>query len=116
MSGGIWAPLRRRTRLPIGTASPAAISPATRAAEPITTAFASRTWPRRGLAASVVRINGRRYSLVTNSRATTITVIRPANPPMSARWISVPAPDCGAMSPDPITVNRPPDSVKPAAR
>ncbi len=64
------------------TAAAAATSPVTKATEPITMALAASTRPRRGLAASVVRIRPRRYSAVMNIVATTITTISPANVPM----------------------------------
>ena len=66
------------------TATAAAASPGTKVARPITTALAASTRPRRGLAASVVRIRPRRYSAVMNMVATTIIVISPANAPN--RW------------------------------
>ncbi len=95
------------------TAAAAAASPATKVTAPITMALAASTRPRRGLAVSVTRISRRRYSAVMNIVAITITTISPANVPMRC-WVTVvPAsPACpgttGAMSPDPVTVNRPP--------
>ena len=75
--------------------------------------LAASTRPRRGLAASAMRIRPRRYSAVMNMAAT------PA--PRSARRTCLPAGRgvsvgllasdpamTGAMSPDPVTVNRPP--------
>ncbi len=59
----------------------AAASPVTKAAAPITIAFAASTRPRTGLTASVVRIRPRRYSAVMNIVATTITAISPATVP-----------------------------------
>jgi len=89
----------------------AAASPATKVTAPITMAFAARTWPRRGVAANVVRTRPRRYSAVMNIVATTMAVIRPANVPRRVCAMVVPrpaAPDtAGAMSPDPLTVNPP---------
>ena len=58
-----------------------ATSPATNATAPITIALAASTRPRRGLAASVVRIRPRRYSAVMNIVATTATAISPTNVP-----------------------------------
>jgi len=97
--------------LPTMIAAAAATSPAMKLAEPITTALAASTRPRRGLAARVTRIRPRRYSVVMNSVATTISAISPANVPMS-RFVRVMlgppgalGPDgIGAMSPDPVTV------------
>ena len=78
----------------------------------MTMAFAASTRPRRGLAARVVRIRPRRYSAVMNIVAITITAIRPANvPTRNSRWSVRVASDpamTGAMSPVPVTVNRPP--------
>ena len=70
----------------------AATSPATKATEPITMAFAARTRPRRGLAASVVRISPRRYSAVMNIAPTTTTAISPKNVPTRANWTLLPGP------------------------
>ncbi len=64
------------------TAPAAAARPATKAAEPITIAFAASIRPRFGLAASVVRIRPRRYSAVMKIVATTTTATSPANVPM----------------------------------
>ena len=88
------------------------MSPATKVTEPITTALAARTRPRRGAAASVVRIRPRRYSAVMNIAPTTITTISPANAPMKPSSAALPMlagpGPAGAMSPDPVTVNVPP--------
>ena len=46
-----------------------------------TTALAASTRPRRGLAASVVRISPRRYSAVMNMTPITTIAISPANVP-----------------------------------
>src|ERR1039458_9828882 len=101
------------------TAAAAAASPATKLTAPITMAFAASIRPRRGLAASVTRIRPRRYSAVMNIVATTITTISPANVPMRCCVTVVPAsPACpgttGAISPEPVTVNRPAAVVTPA--
>jgi hypothetical protein len=103
----------RASCVPKITAAAAPTSPVTKAAEPITIALAASTRPRRGLEARVTRIRPRRYSAVMNIVATTITAISPANVPTrkTVRVRSSP-PACpgtaGAMSPDPVTVNRPP--------
>ena len=106
-------PLLCAISVPMSTAPAAAARPATKAAEPITIAFAASTRPRSGLAASVVRIRPRRYSAVMNIVATTATAISPANVP-SRKSLTVmlgPSPRApemrGAMSPVPDTVNRP---------
>ena len=65
----------------MSTAMAAAARPATKATAPITIALAASTRPRRGLAASVMRIRPRRYSAVMNIAATTAIAISPANMP-----------------------------------
>ena len=94
-----------------------ATSPAANVTAPITTALAASTRPRRGVAASVTRIRPRRYSAVMNITPTTTITISPANAPMRVCAIVTPfpsAPDTvGAISPVPVTVNRPADSPKP---
>ncbi len=103
----------RASWVPRNTAAAAATSPVTKATEPSTMALAASTRPRRGLAVSVVRIRPRRYSAVMNIVATTITAISPANvPTRNTVTVRSSPPACpgtaGAMSPDPVTVNRPP--------
>ena len=78
-------------------------------------ALAASTRPRRGLAARVVRIRPRRYSAVMNMAAITSTPISPANVPTRRFAMVSDGPPLasdpamtGAMSPDPVTVNRPP--------
>ena len=108
-------PLARSSRSPSRTAAMAPASPATKVTEPITTAFAARTRPRRGLAVKVTRIRPRRYSAVMNIVATTITAISPANAPGSVLFDGFrrPAATSGAMSPDPVTVMVPrPDETR----
>ncbi len=96
-----------------GMAITVAANPVTKVTAPITMALAARTRPRRGLAARVTRIRPRRYSAVMNKVATTISAIRPAStPPRMLSRVSPPkmAPaTAGAMSPDPLTVNVPPE-------
>ena len=101
--------------VPRVTAAAAAASPTTKVTEPITMALAASTRPRRGLAARVVRIRPRRYSAVMNIAATTSTAISPANVPTRRFAMVSDGPPLasdpamtGAMSPDPVTVNRPP--------
>ena len=106
-------PLACARRLPSGTVTMAAASPATKVTAPATMALAASTRPRRGLAASVMRIMPRRYSAVMNITATTTTAISPANAPtrpVSIVEVGKPAAagTSGAMSPDPVTVNLPP--------
>ena len=102
---------------PSGTATASATSPTTKVTEPMTTALAARTRPRRGLAVSVTRIRPRRYSEVMKSVARTITAISPANAPL--RVLSMVEPPnkppltAGAMSPEPLTMNAPADSWTP---
>jgi len=92
----------------------AASSPVTKVTPPMTIAFAASTRPRRGLAANVVRIIPRRYSVVTNRTARTAAIVSAAKPPNSTRSIGVPLPSLpGAMSPAPVTVNLPATSSKP---
>ena len=72
-------------------------------------ALAASTRPRRGLAASVVRISPRRYSAVMNIVPITITTIRAGERPRRLCSMVLP-PDpatFGAMSPEPVTVNVP---------
>src|SRR5215469_8127715 len=91
-----------------------AISPITKATAPATRAFAASTAPRRGVAASVVRIRPRRYSVVKNIAATTTITISPTKTPtrlcsMVTVGRLLPGPGVtGAMSPEPVTVNMPP--------
>src|ERR1019366_4774578 len=59
-------PWSRSIGKPRASDTAAAASPATKATEPITIAFAASTWARRGQAPRVVRISPRRYSAVTN--------------------------------------------------
>ena len=106
--------LLRPSWVPRITAAAAAARPTTKVTAPITRAFAASTRPRRGLAASVVRIRPRRYSAVMNMAAITSTPISPAKVP-TRRFAMVsdgpPLSDpatTGAMSPDPVTANRPP--------
>ncbi len=66
---------------PTATDSAEATSPVTNATAPITTALAASTAPRRGAAASVVRMSPRRYSTVKNIAATTTIAISPRNAP-----------------------------------
>src|SRR5262249_58976879 len=62
-----------------------------------------------------VRAGPRLYSSVANVTATTMTTTTPASVPMSVYpRVGPSAP--GAMSPDPVTVNVPPDSSTPAGR
>ena len=65
---------------------------------------------RRGRAVRVRRIRPRRYSAVMKMAATVITPIRPANMPTRV-CATEPAPGSatGAISPDPVAVNPPPD-------
>ena len=72
---------------PTAIETTAAISPVTKATAPITTALAASTAPRRGVAASVVRIRPRRYSELKNIAATTMIAISPRNAP--ARLCSI---------------------------
>src|ERR1700729_500213 len=92
-------------------------SPTAKVTAAITTALAASTRPRPGVAASVTRIRPRRYSAVMNIAPTTATAISPANTPMSVCVIVTPSPAApdteGAMSPTPLTVNRPTASWKP---
>lgn len=83
-----------------------ATSPTRNVTRPITSALATRTRPRRGCAASVVRIMPRRYSAVMNSTPSTTTTASPANVPIRvrSRLLSV-STAMGAMSPAPLTVN-----------
>ena len=86
----------------------------TKATAPITTALAASTAPRRGVAASVVRIRPRRYSVLKNIAATTTITISPRNAP--ARLCSIVTVGngpsgpgvTGAMSPEPVSVYVPP--------
>ncbi len=86
----------------------------TNATAPITTALAASTAPRLGVAASVVRIRPRRYSVLKNIAATITIAISPRNAP--ARLCPIvtvgnppPGPGVtGAMSPEPVTVKVPP--------
>src|ERR1700733_13077257 len=89
------------------------MAPAAKASDPAAMALAARTWPRRGLAAKVVRMSPRRYSEVANKVAGTITMrsatIVPLTmlaPDQAAEMMS---PTSGAMSPDPAIVNVPAD-------
>ena len=112
-TGYTYEPRALASWAPKITAAAAATSPATKVTEPITMALAASTRPRRGLAARVMRIRPRRYSAVMNIVATTITAISPANVPTRCSVMVVPtSPACpvttGAMSPEPVTVNRPP--------
>src|SRR5262245_30745958 len=100
-------------RSAIGSATAAETSPATNVTEPITTAFAASTRPRRGLAANVVRISPRRDSAVMNSAPRVITASRPTSEPLRMSPSGSTPVTYGAMSPDPTTVNVPPDSLKP---
>ncbi len=92
-------------------------SPTAKVTAAMTTALAASTRPRPGVAASVTRIRPRRYSAVMNIAPTTATAISPANTPMSVCVIVTPSPAApdteGAMSPTPLTVNRPAASRKP---
>ena len=84
----------------------------TKATAPITTALAASTAPRRGVAASVVRMRPRRYSVLKNIAATTTIAISPRNAP--TRLCSIVTVGngpsgpgvTGAMSPEPVTVKR----------
>ena len=71
-----------RDAVPTPMAPTAPTSPAANATAPTTSALAASTRPRRGLAASVVRIRPRRYSAVMNIVATTATAISPTNVPI----------------------------------
>ena len=100
-------------RSPSRTAAADPASPAAKATAAVTIALAARTWPRRGAAASVVRIRPRRYSAVMNIVPTTSSTISPANAPMIPSSAGLPLPaeppaTAGAMSPDPCTVKTPP--------
>jgi hypothetical protein len=99
-------------RSPSRTAAADPASPAVKVTAPMMIALAARTWPRRGVAASVVRIRPRRYSAVMNIVATTSTAISPANAPMIPSSPGLPLPaepaTAGAMSPEPRTVKTPP--------
>ena len=83
----------------------------------MTAALAASTAPRRGVAASVVRIRPRRYSVLKNIAATTTITISPRNTPTrlcSIVTVGSPPPGpgvTGAMSPDPVSVNVPPAVV-----
>ena len=68
-----------------GTATAAPVSPAAKVTVPITITLAARTWPRAGLAASVVRSRPRRYSAALNMAAITVIAISPANAPVRVR-------------------------------
>ena len=88
----------------------AAISPVTKATAPITTALAASTAPRRGVAASVVRMRPRRYSVLKNIAATTTITISPRKAPTRlcsivtvGNGLSGPG-VTGAMSPEPVSV------------
>ena len=65
----------------------------------------------------MTRIRPRRYSAVMNIAATTTTAISPANAPSRVCSTGMPPPSAagtyGAMSPDPVTVNVPPDRWNP---
>src|SRR5580704_4976494 len=110
-------PWLAESRVPMITAMIAAISPSTNVTAPSTTALAASTRPRRGVAARVTRIRPRRYSAVMNMTPTTTITISPANTPIRVCAIVTPfpaAPDTdGAMSPVPVTVNRPAAAPKP---
>ena len=64
-----------------GKATAAPASPAANVTEPITMALAASTRPRRGLAASVVRIMPRRYSPVMNTAPRAMMAIAPNSVP-----------------------------------
>ena len=88
----------------------AATRPMTNATAPITTALAASTAPRRGVAASVVRMRPRRYSVLKNIAATTTIAISPRNAPARlcpivtvGSGLSGPG-VTGAMSPEPVSV------------
>ena len=81
LTGSTNLPLARSSRPPTASAAAAPASPATKVTEPTTIAFAARTRPRSGLAASVTRIRPRRYSAVTNMEPTTAITISAANTP-----------------------------------
>src|SRR5262249_26569668 len=90
--------------------------PAAKVTTPITMALAARTWPRRGLAASVTAIRPRWYSAPTNIAAATASAISPANAPVRVSASGMPPPrppTAGAMSPEPLTVTVPPVRWKP---
>ena len=94
----------------IATAAPT--SPATNVTDPITMALAASTRPRRGLAANVVRIRPRRYSVVMNSAPSAMTASRPTAEPLSTVPSGSRSATYGATSPPlPISVNLPPASV-----
>ena len=81
-TGNTYVPWSRDSRTPTTTAMTAATRPAANMAEAITMALAARTRPRRGVAASVVRIRPRRYSAVMNMTPMTTITISAANAPM----------------------------------
>ena len=111
-TGKMTRPLPRSMRSPSSTAAADPASPAAKVTAAITIALAARTWPRRGAAASVVRIRPRRYSAVMNIVPTTSATISPANTPVMPASAVLLAPaafrTAGAMSPDPWTVKNPP--------
>ena len=74
-------PLFRSSGTPSPIANAEATRPSTNATAAATMALAASTWPRRGVAASVVRIRPRRYSAVKNIAATTTIAISPMNAP-----------------------------------
>ena len=74
----------------------------------MTRLLAARSRPLAGIAVKVVRISPRRYSLVTNMEATTITTRSPTTSPndrlLDAVWVPTrPSTTAGAMSPEPLT-------------
>ncbi len=66
------------------TATATAADPSTNVTRPITTALAASSRPRRGLAASVVRMRPRRYSTVMNIVAMTTMMSSAMKTP--SRW------------------------------
>ena len=95
-----------------------AASPVAKATAPMTTALAASTAPRRGVAASVVRMRPRRYSVLKNMAATTTIAISPANAPVRLCSIVTVGNGprgpgvTGARSPEPVSVKRPAFRVK----
>ena len=80
----------------------------------MTAALAASTRPRLGVAVKVVRMRPRRYSDVMYIVAITIITIRPMISPKTSVLPGVSAPSSpsstpGAMSPEPLRTNEPPE-------
>ena len=69
--------------------------------------LATRIRPRRGLAATVVRIMPRRYSAVTNKAPSAMRAMRPKRVPKNVTCSGSTMGSNGAMSPEPATVKVP---------